>query len=113
MKSYQLLAILGTLLLIAFLFFASSVANSESDILEFYFPLLGIPGLLLLGTAVGLKRKTKNASSQMNHNPISNEKNQVPEEKTIQLEVPDHCPHCKNPNTKKIRLCEWCGNQIY
>jgi len=26
--------------------------------------------------------------------------------------IPDHCPHCKNPNTKKIRLCEWCGNQI-
>jgi hypothetical protein len=26
--------------------------------------------------------------------------------------IPDDCPHCKSPNTKKIRLCEWCGNQI-
>ena len=26
--------------------------------------------------------------------------------------LPDTCPHCKSPNTKKIRLCEWCGNQI-
>lgn len=26
--------------------------------------------------------------------------------------IPEICPHCKNPNTKKIRLCEWCGNQI-
>lgn len=26
--------------------------------------------------------------------------------------IPEMCPHCKNPNTKKIRLCEWCGNQI-
>jgi uncharacterized membrane protein YhaH (DUF805 family) len=26
--------------------------------------------------------------------------------------VPDVCQHCKNPNTKRIRLCEWCGNQI-
>ena len=26
--------------------------------------------------------------------------------------IPDTCPHCKNPNTKKISLCEWCGNQI-
>lgn len=26
--------------------------------------------------------------------------------------IPDSCPHCKNPNTKKIRLCEWCGNRI-
>lgn len=28
------------------------------------------------------------------------------------IEIPDSCTHCKNPNTKKIRLCEWCGNQI-
>jgi hypothetical protein len=28
------------------------------------------------------------------------------------LTIPDTCPHCKNPNTKKIRLCEWCGGQI-
>ncbi len=26
--------------------------------------------------------------------------------------VPDICPHCKNPNTRKTRLCEWCGGQI-
>lgn len=29
-----------------------------------------------------------------------------------QINIPDTCPHCKNPNSKKIRLCEWCGNQI-
>jgi hypothetical protein len=28
------------------------------------------------------------------------------------LIIPEDCPHCKNPNTKRIRLCEWCGNQI-
>jgi len=22
------------------------------------------------------------------------------------------CPHCKNPNTKKLLECEWCGNKI-
>jgi hypothetical protein len=22
------------------------------------------------------------------------------------------CPHCKNPNVKRIEICEWCGNQI-
>jgi hypothetical protein len=31
---------------------------------------------------------------------------------TIGVEIPINCPHCKNPNTKKIRLCEWCGYQI-
>lgn len=30
-----------------------------------------------------------------------------------QINIPDICPHCKNPNTKRIRLCEWCGSQIY
>jgi hypothetical protein len=29
-----------------------------------------------------------------------------------QVIIPETCPHCKNPNTKRIRLCEWCGNQI-
>ena len=29
-----------------------------------------------------------------------------------QVIIPEICPHCKNPNTKRIRLCEWCGNQI-
>jgi hypothetical protein len=27
--------------------------------------------------------------------------------------IPETCPHCKNPNTKKTNLCEWCGNQVY
>lgn len=31
---------------------------------------------------------------------------------TQSIIIPDTCPHCKSPNTKKIRLCEWCGNQI-
>jgi hypothetical protein len=29
-----------------------------------------------------------------------------------QLLIPTTCPHCRNPNTKRIRLCEWCGGQI-
>ena len=26
--------------------------------------------------------------------------------------IATQCPHCKNPNTKKLRICEWCGNNI-
>jgi hypothetical protein len=26
--------------------------------------------------------------------------------------IPDKCPHCMNPNTKGIRICEWCGSQM-
>jgi len=27
-------------------------------------------------------------------------------------QIPDICPHCKNPNSLKLRDCEWCGNKI-
>ena len=27
--------------------------------------------------------------------------------------IPNVCPHCKSPNTKKLQECEWCGNEIY
>ena len=26
--------------------------------------------------------------------------------------IPETCPQCKSPNTKRIRICEWCGSQI-
>jgi len=29
------------------------------------------------------------------------------------IDIPNVCLHCKNPNTKKLRQCEWCGNEIY
>lgn len=37
---------------------------------------------------------------------------QFQEQVNVNISIPDTCPHCKNPNSKKIRLCEWCGNQI-
>jgi len=33
--------------------------------------------------------------------------------KTNIVSIPTTCPHCKNPNTKKLQVCEWCGNEIY
>jgi hypothetical protein len=30
-----------------------------------------------------------------------------------QITIPETCPICKNPNTIKTRLCEWCGGRIY
>ena len=38
--------------------------------------------------------------------------NKIQDTVVTSLNMPDKCPHCKNPNPKKIRLCEWCGNQI-
>ena len=28
------------------------------------------------------------------------------------ITIPDICPHCKNPNTKKLHECEWCEGKI-
>jgi hypothetical protein len=56
-----------------------------------------LPGILVI-------ESHKKATSD-NHKPISNtEHGQY---------ISDICPHCKNPNTKRIRLCEWCGYQIH
>ena len=28
------------------------------------------------------------------------------------LKIPETCPFCNRPNTRRTRLCEWCGEQI-
>ena len=69
--------------------------------------LLGLIGLIIY--LISRKQiATNNINQPMNQdNPIRPEQN-ISQEITI----PDICPHCKNPNGKKIRLCEWCGGQI-
>jgi hypothetical protein len=98
---------------IVFIFFSTIVADSTSDIIEFYLPIFG--GLLLI-FMIAYVFIVKTSTNDENNNPIpiqsddSKIHNKLSyEEKII---VPDTCPHCKNPNVKKIRLCEWCGNQI-
>ena len=34
------------------------------------------------------------------------------EDKKSKIVIPDTCPHCRNPNTNKTLVCEWCGNKI-
>jgi len=28
------------------------------------------------------------------------------------IDIPNICPHCKNPNIKRQKECEWCDSQI-
>ncbi len=30
----------------------------------------------------------------------------------LDILVAEFCPQCKNPNTQKLKICEWCGGQI-
>lgn len=65
--------------------------------------LFGLIGLVIYLVA----RKPINQSQDQGFTTVNKPQTNEP----IVL-IPDTCPHCKNPNTKKIRLCEWCGNQI-
>ena len=59
-----------------------------------------------------LQRKlnsVKNNNILAKHSEFSEKTEQPATENIVIL---DTCPHCKNPNTKRIRLCERCGNQI-
>jgi len=42
---------------------------------------------------------------------IKKETNQI-KEKIQYINIPEICPHCKNPNPDKKPICEWCGNKI-
>lgn len=70
-------------------------------------PLWGILTILLLviGLPLYLSERKKNPVREVASNLSKSELNQ-------NLFIPEMCPHCKNPNAKRIRLCEWCGSQI-
>ena len=68
--------------------------------------------LLIIILLIYLQRKlnsVKNNNILAKHSEFSEKTEQPATENIVIL---DTCPHCKNPNTKRIRLCEWCGNQI-
>jgi transposase-like protein len=72
----------------------------------------------LIGALIADKLKCNNCKAQFTKaqalgvQPV--ETNTMNNEQIVsqKLEIPETCPHCKNPNSKRIRLCEWCGNQI-
>lgn len=75
---------------------------------------LGITEIIVLAIIIflfrsALKRIFRKNSKVEQEAPKSIEKEKIED---VIVNVPDVCPHCKSPNTKKIKLCEWCGNQI-
>lgn len=81
---------------------AQTVINvSEGDTISFRYKLaifIFLPGSLIL------ENHSKGSTS--------NQATEVQFEKTKVQRIPDTCPHCKNPNSKGIRICEWCGSQM-
>lgn len=58
-------------------------------------------------------KRTKENSNDKKLNMDKKEQNEeITDEDISDLEIPKNCPHCKNPNMERRRMCEWCGNPI-
>jgi hypothetical protein len=79
------------------------------SLLGFLFNLIGLVIYIIARKPIG-SVPLKNDSLQNNNVPQSYNSPILTSKES--QSIPDNCPHCKNPNTKRIRLCEWCGNQI-
>ena len=73
----------------------TSFTVDEQDVLVFKYKL---PIFIFLPGNLNLMSQTKNI--------------QTARSLASTVVIPDTCQHCKNPNTRKTRLCEWCGSQI-
>ena len=69
------------------------------------------PFLVMILLVIFYKKYQKKTMDKEINRSISESEIQITQDEQ-QIIIPDTCPHCKNPNSKKIRLCEWCGNQI-
>lgn len=74
--------------------------------------LIGIFGVIIYIIARKKEKTSQNVNEPNKNVKVNSTTSFEPIPESIELIIPDHCPHCKNPNTKKIRLCEWCGHQI-
>ncbi len=68
--------------------------------------------LLIIGLPLYLIERNKYPYKTNPANSSTIVADQTPANSNDHISIPHTCPHCKNPNTKKIRLCEWCGSQI-
>ncbi len=86
--------------------FDTNARGMNSVVWTLFVLFTGLIGILVYF----MVRKPKPTLSTKDSNPpIKNE--YIAVDQPI-LNIPDTCPYCKSPNTRKIRLCEWCGAQI-
>lgn len=77
---------------------------SRAWILLSFFNVMGLIIYLIAGKPIVSDTNFQYQVNNVSNSPIPNA--------IKEIIIPDSCPHCKSPNIKKIRLCEWCGNQI-
>jgi hypothetical protein len=81
-------------------------AADRGDVLLAFIPIIGWLGIL------GRNNISNNSQAKEILEFISNNYLLNTSSNSNDIKIPAICPNCKNPNIKKIRLCEWCGNQI-
>ena len=104
------------IILPAIFLFASGTKRShdigDSGLLQIAFPLYIFVLLLKKSeekdNQYGPYSKPIRADKKNENKPI--EQNSTADNASVI--IPEICPHCKSPNAKRIRICEWCGNQI-
>ena len=104
------------IILPAIFLFASGTKRShdigDSGLLQIAFPLYIFVLLLKKSeekdNQYGPYSKPIRADKKNENKPI--EQNSTAD--NVSVIIPEICPHCKSPNTQKIRICEWCGSQI-
>ena len=76
----------------------ASISLGENDTIIFHYKLpsfIFLPGQLVL-----ISHKQKERENIQNNDA------------QVQIQPAGKCPQCKNPNSKNLKICEWCGHQI-
>jgi hypothetical protein len=117
----KLLIIFGGIFLNWYLMYQNQIEifNKTLDFWNFMEGVYVMIFVLLFSIVVSYSNKKHKQKGMRNNNPNINNKEISIEEKIIQnsnilksKQIPDFCQHCKSPNSKKMEVCEWCGNQI-
>lgn len=73
---------------------------------------LSILLLILILFYFAIKSSKENSNDKKLNMDKKKQNEEITDEDISDLEIPKNCPHCKNPNMDRRRMCEWCGNPI-
>ncbi len=85
------------------------VLGRTGDFGDFILVLIPILGWLAIA---GRNDLSNNVHAKEILDFIKNDLRMIEDGTNIINEYPSICPSCKNPNEKKLRICEWCGGKM-
>lgn len=85
------------------------VLSRNGDVGDFILALIPILGWLAIA---GRNDLSNNVNAKEILDFIKNDLRMTEDESNNLKEVPSICPSCKNPNEKKLKICEWCGGKM-